>query len=418
MARGKPRISDASQASGRNSSRSSSLAPADRPSSVPPFFNTTFSTHRVSPLFIGPERLTTTRLETLARRLRDTLVGDVVRGIQIGLEATDTPTGQVGALRTVKIRWFRPDAVLGERDDDEAQTNEQRAEQGLWIDIRHENAAYVALLLPGTKAEANKSKTKPSWAMQPLQATDNQAPNRQHFVSLPLLLLRMPLALKTVIGDWLSSTFDCRVSRLSLGTMTLVNMWEGWLAGVGVSSNGPDFTITLGFNAPLHAPKERESRISEDEEEPSDHEQAPAGLRTLDITIAAQDIQHFVSAGEEITPAKDGEDSWKKDPREYRRLVGDNADDGWAWRTESNVDIPFTKALATYLDRHMALDLFHPSVRVTQISCGGFVLGQNRLKILQTDILTEELSRGAWLFVTLLGERIQGKPTAQVFSAS
>lgn len=79
---------------------------------LPPFFNTTFSTHRVSPLYVGRQELTTQRLDQLAHRLRDTLVGDVVRGIQIGLESTDTPAGQVGSLRSVKIRWFHAQRLL------------------------------------------------------------------------------------------------------------------------------------------------------------------------------------------------------------------------------------------------------------------------------------------------------------------
>src|SRR6478735_7719199 len=81
---------------------------------VPPFFNTTFSTHRVSPMHIGKSRLTSQRLQVIASRLRDTLVGDVVRGIQLSLEAADTSFGQVGALKGVRIEWFHASTFLGE----------------------------------------------------------------------------------------------------------------------------------------------------------------------------------------------------------------------------------------------------------------------------------------------------------------
>ncbi|KAJ3484394.1 hypothetical protein NLG97_g7060 [Lecanicillium saksenae] len=225
---------------------------------IPPFFNTTFSTHRVSPLFIGAQPLDQTRLDQLAHRLRDTLVGDVVRGIQIGLESLETPAGQVGPLRYVKFRWFSPADVLGDREVLDGAPDRARGEaaddlsKGLWVEIRHENAAYIALLLPGYTTLQQAGSIKPSdWSMRPGRlATDNNL-DETRFLHLPLLLLRMPQPLKHVIGDWLSTTFDCRVSKLSLGTKTLVNVWEGWIETMGLSTKGPDFVVTLAFNSPL-----------------------------------------------------------------------------------------------------------------------------------------------------------------------
>ena len=67
------------------------------------------------------------------------------------------------------------------------------------------------------------------------------------------------------------------------------------------------------------------------------------------------------------------------------------------------------EALAHHLDHHMALNLFHPGVRVTQVSCGGFVLSQSRIKVVKTADVTEDLSKAAWMFITLLGERVQSE---------
>ncbi|KAG6121917.1 hypothetical protein E4U14_000730 [Claviceps sp. LM454 group G7] len=412
---------------------------------LPPFFNTTFSTHRVSPLFIGQQELDPARLQQLAHRLRDTLVGDVVRGIQIGLESTDTPAGQVGALRSVTIRWFQAQKLLGgdldytEQDSgngiDDAVMRQwnrlsERHKRGLWVEIVHENASYVALLLPGHPGAVRDRRTATSngWAMQSDGKTLDVGADLDQFVHLPLLLLRMPQALKGVIGDWISTTFDCRVSKLNLGTRTLVTVWEDWIKVAGLPGKGPDFSISLAFNAPL-AKKARSSKAApggtevgeqerqepdegEDEDSEDDDTSREPGLRSIDMTISPQDLRRFFRAGEQSGALYGSNNSgpWESDPRERRRLAGGNADDGWAWRTNQAPDEqPFTEALARYLDHHLALNLFHPSVRIVQISCGGFVLAQSRLKVVRVGSVSDQLARAAWVFVTRLGERLRGE---------
>ncbi|KAL6412155.1 hypothetical protein AUP68_04538 [Ilyonectria robusta] len=358
----------------------------------PPFFNTTFSTHRVSPLHLNPEGLTPARLEAISRRLRDTLVGDVVRGIQVGIQATETPSGQVGPLKTVRVQWFQANTVLGGDED-----NENR--RGLWIEIRHENAAYAGILLPGMSASPQ------------LSNTDTQ----NNFLHLPLLLLRMPIALKNVVTDWLSATFDCRVSRMTMGTKTILGVWESWIEAVGINNSGPDFVLTLAFNVPLAATGDTPLEDSNDE---AAQDSPTPGLRSVEITISHQDLQRFARAGAGVQPPqKDIPGPWENDSRERRRLAGGNSDDGWAWRAGRDAKAhPFTEALGRYLAHHLALNLFHPSVRVTQISCSGFVLGQSRLKILRLGEMTDDLSRAAWTFVEQLGDRIEGDQLPQLFS--
>ncbi|KAF4994083.1 hypothetical protein FGRMN_5998 [Fusarium graminum] len=372
---------------------------------VPPFFNTTFSTHRVSPLHIGKKRLTKQRLQVIASRLRDTLVGDVIRGIQLRLEATDTSIGQVGALKGVRIEWFRASTFLGEEingDELEAPRGDQSElpddqKQGLWISIEHENAAYAAILLPGFSDDGSL----------------RQEEDQSKFLHLPLLLMRMPQQLKSVIAEWLAASFDCRVSKVTLGTKTILGVWESWIASNGINDRGTDFTITLAFNAPLPS---NNGPTATDKDQSQDEESTTPGLRSIDITISAQDLRRFVRAGENSRAPIDA--SWKGDAREHRRLAGGNTDDGWAWRTkESHVMTPFTEALGTYLHHHLALNLFHPSVHITQISCAGFVLGQGRLKILMSGEVNQTISRAAWSFVAQLGQRVKGEKLPQVFSA-
>ncbi|KAL4732444.1 hypothetical protein ACLX1H_001460 [Fusarium chlamydosporum] len=369
--------------------------------SVPPFFNTTFSPYRVSPLHVGKTRLSQRRLQILASRLRDTLVGDVVRGIQLRLEATNTTSGQVGSLKRVQIEWFRASTLLGEEvieDELEVPRGDQGnlpddQKQGLWISIEHETAAYAAILLPGL---SNSSARR-------------QEEDQNRFLHLPLLLMRMPQQLKGVVANWLAASFDCRVSRATLGTKTILGVWESWIASNGVSDRDSDLTVTLAFNAPLPA-KNSPTTITGDH--PESEKIASPGLRSIDITVSAQDLRRFVRAGEKDLAFKGTK--WKGDARERRRLAGGNTDDGWAWREgDPSEASPFTDALATYLHHHLALNLFHPSVHVTQISCSGFVLSQGRIKILMPGEINPSLSRAAWSFVAQLGQRVRSEQLPQ-----
>ncbi|KAG8673367.1 hypothetical protein FPOAC2_06811 [Fusarium poae] len=371
---------------------------------APPFFNTTFSTHRVSPLHVGEGRLTRQRLQVIASRLRDTLVGDVVRGIQLRLETADTAIGQVGSLKGVRIEWFRAGTLLGEEDigdDLEIPHGDQSdlpddQKQGLWISIEHENAAYAAILLPGLSDTS----------------TSRQETDENRFLHLPLLLMRMPQQLKSVLADWLAASFDCRVSRVALGTKTIIGVWESWIASNGIDDQGSDLTVTLAFNAPL---SDNTSPTTIPTDQSHNEKIATSGLRSIDITISAQDLQRFVRAGEKHNAI--GKATWKGDARGRRRLAGGNVDDGWAWREKTSPETsPFTDALSNYLHHHLALKLFHPGVRVTQIACSGFVLSQGRVKILMLKEVNPNLSRAAWSFVAQLGQRVRGERLPEVFS--
>lgn len=389
---------------------------------IPQFFNTTFSTHRISPLYIGAQKLDQARLDRLAHRLRDTLVGDVVRGVQIGLEATDTPMGQVGPLKAVTFRWFQATDVLGNNISEDWGELSDEQKKGLWIEMRHENAAYVALLLPGFShsQKGPSTSTASLWNMGLDKPEIGEADSSQ-FLRLPLLLLRMPQALKVVIGEWLSTTFDCRVTKLNLGTRTLVGVLEGWIQESGLPRADSDLVLTLAFNAPV-ADKGRAAMLplsgdaGADDDEEEDNQAAEPGLRSMEISISASDLRRFLRAGKALQKSKratpntaSNAASWEQDDRERRRLAGPHKDDGWGWlKNKEGPANPLMEALANHLNHHMALNLFHPGVRVTQVSCGGFVLSQSRIKIVKSGDVTDDLSRAAWMFVTLLAERVHG----------
>ena len=94
---------------------------ADAPDASSLFYNTTFSAYRVSPLHVGREALDAAYFETLSKRLRATLVGDVVRGVQVGLASDDGALGRAGVLESVEWGWVAlADLLAVDNNDDDA----------------------------------------------------------------------------------------------------------------------------------------------------------------------------------------------------------------------------------------------------------------------------------------------------------
>ncbi|KAK1998777.1 hypothetical protein LX36DRAFT_575610 [Colletotrichum falcatum] len=362
----------------------------------PRFFNTTFSTHRASPLYVGPNALTFPRLQTLSQRLRDTLVGDVVRGVQVGLEGSDSSLGRAGPLERVGIRWVSLDALLGgaldadadlsqDLESDVADSTPEPKKRGLVFEIKYENALCTAVLLPPL---SNKTQDAPQDGLAankfdiPGSLGNTSSGEDSHFLHLPLLLLRMPAPLKSLVIDFLSSTFDCRISSMRLGTKSLTAAWERWIEDAGLPSQGPfvkDMVLTFGF----YVPPPDTSEGSEDRHLDG------LGLKSIDVIIPAEELRRFVKQGKSLaspaenTKRKANSQGYEDDQRKRKRLAGGKADEGWGWIENDNgkKQEPFLRALAAYLDKHLALNLFHPGVRVTRIACGGFVLSEGRVKV-------------------------------------
>jgi hypothetical protein len=79
-------------------------------------------------------------------------------------------------------------------------------------------------------------------------------------------------------------------------------------------------------------------------------------LKHIEITIAGADISGFVDRG---------------------RLLKDT------------YNKPFTAALSAYLKQHLTLDISHPKVHISRISCNSFHLGTERLKLVAPDPLAD-----------------------------
>ncbi|KAI1860920.1 uncharacterized protein JN550_011235 [Neoarthrinium moseri] len=385
--------------------------------------NTTFTAHRLSPLHVGSEPLTPQRLATLSKRLRDVLVGDVVRGVQVGLDTASSDAaalGQTGALESVEWDWAGVRGMLeaqGEAGEDTADDDEQDAASpapepsgrrggrrggqrkkrnnatvpdsspgALKLELKYESNAFSALLLPALSGDAQSSSAEEQqqWTSHPsvpapANPSNSTAPAGDSFLALPLLLIRAPAPLRAVLTDFLTRTFDVRVSPLGLDPGTLVAAFERWLVDSGSVGGGAragkDVVLTLGFTpaAVSAAISSRHGTPAADDagqgggEEGATAEKQPLGLKSIDVTIPAEDVGGFVRAGRAAETAQ-----------------------------------PFTDALADYLRHHLALDTRHAAVRVLRIACDGFVLSEGRVRLSQG-------GDAAWNLLDGLVQKAKGK---------
>ncbi|CAK7265698.1 Bifunctional dehydrogenase and ferrochelatase [Sporothrix epigloea] len=324
-------------------SRSGSLEGAPWPACD--IFNTTFSLYRASPLFVGPDGLSESRLRVLEAQLLDILTGESVRGVDFGLhEDGDSSMGSAGILETITIEWASADRFVA------------TSRPALQAILQYENAQCMAILLPTPEVSGT---TKGA-----------TADPGDTFLSLPILLFRMPASLKVTMARFLSSAFDSRITPLHLSSSDIVRSWESWAYATALPTNGPlarDVVLTLAFNLLelRDVADPREHRIPTYAARPASPKTSTAvtaassqvgdpmniGLRTVDVSIPNRDLGEFLKAGQQL-----------------------ESDD-------NKRGTPFITALAYYFKGHLGLDLSNSAVEVVRVACGGFVLSINRIKI-------------------------------------
>lgn len=305
------------------------MAPA--PGSQYPLYNTTFTLHRASPLYIGDKPLSNANLQVHARRFRDILAGDVLRGVRVGLGAEDDTLARVGALQTVVWKIFKAESEWAVEDATEEALDESVSEathnRGVIVEVNYEKANYTAILLRATSEDdIDSSITHPSH-------------EEAGFLRLPLLLTRMPLSLRETFIQYICRIFDTRVSALKLEGSNLTESFERYT----LNSVNEDSTDEERRSAIQKIIKEIQISVGFD---------IPGGsatLKTIEMHIAREDLPRMLARGNKIT--KDGS--------------------------------PFMAALKSYIRAHLALDLSHEKVKIVKIACGAFVLGEGRLKLTQ-----------------------------------
>ncbi|EYE90233.1 uncharacterized protein EURHEDRAFT_437912, partial [Aspergillus ruber CBS 135680] len=165
--------------------------------------NTSWTLHRLSPLHHDKEFQSLldnpTALNTYAARLRDLLTGDVLSGLQSGVQtglgaggvAEDDTLSKTGVLKS--CIW----EAIPQFDD--TFTCEGYGQTGILITLSYETTTYKAALLASPDSNAHAT----------------SAP-RKGLTPLPLLLTRLPTPPRQTLLTFLSTTFDTYISPLRL----------------------------------------------------------------------------------------------------------------------------------------------------------------------------------------------------------
>jgi hypothetical protein len=306
---------------------------ASEPSEAPPYpiYSTTFAVHRVSPLYHSDNILDNGTLRYYASQFRDLLAGDVLRGVRVGLAGEDEVLARIGGLRDVKWQLLgNENEWLAAADQtqltDDRTMNIENSERGMFMEVTYEKGAYSAILLKG-----------------PIKGQ----PETEGFSNYPLLLTRMPNSLRNTFLEFLSTTFDTRVSVLKLPTKFLTSSLEKFLEGI-TTWRGTVMETVPAIESLRSITKDVFLTLVITNPEDS------ASLKSIDITIPKDDVWRMMIRGKKISEIKPDV------PRGQ----------------------PFITALAYYIDGHLALNINHPDVNITKIACGAFVMGsEGKLKL-------------------------------------
>jgi hypothetical protein len=324
--------------------RGPARAPADPTAPPYPLYGPTHTLYRVSPLHNGTAPLTAS-LPIHARRLRDAIAGDALRGVPLSsadsnAQDAENGAGAWGAFRGCTMRLLGTEAAWERahaRGDDDSDSDEisgagddvQPAEAvGVVIELAFERATHAAVLLGDAAGKA-------------------RVPG---FTCLPLLLVRMPAALRGALLRFLGTAFDARVAPMrlrrrflgrALDTVIDKRLAEGQRGGALVDVGAFPRGLQLQLAFPAAAPM----------------------LKNIDVDLNQADLSEFVSHGQKL---------WEQ------RATNDQA-------SESPITGPFTMALAEYLSRHLALNFEHSAVVLSKFSLGPFALsGEGKVKVMES----------------------------------
>ncbi|KZF23360.1 hypothetical protein L228DRAFT_114595 [Xylona heveae TC161] len=400
-----------------------------------------------------------------ARRLRNVLKGDSLREVQVGLSSSagnDDTLLKAGALLDCswsvlgsEEEWAseqrrtrrRRDASKGNGQDagnqeqgeangepnngnptgnqdtsahpapgqDTRQTDtsgDRTCIHGILVEVRYERATYKAILLGDERAPS------PPPPPQEAQTSNNRigvhSALPEGFTHLPLLLTRMPSALRRTFLEYLASAFDTRASPFTLSSNRLCERIEEFLSDSGFGASQDHEEDTGGDNeSPSH---EAASRSIKDLSLSLRFAPPVAPLlKTLDITISKTDIWNFIqmgrrqlarqqqdsSASQSVPPPNPQNTITTPETRSTRKRKRPSPDHTpphpphpssssllpspssvLASSTQPRTKGPFISALSAHTATHLAMPLTHPSIAIHKIACSGFVLASDgRIKL-------------------------------------
>lgn len=233
---------------------------------VYPLYNRTYSLYRVSPLHHGAGLLLDEKtLRSHAKRLKEQLKGDNVRGVQVDFASAED-VAKLGPLE--ECSWD----MLGDEDawidrhmqaaDPEgsqlsAGTTPERA-RGFQVSLEYEKQSYNALFLrdPGV----------------------TQSPHG--FTSLPLLLVKMPGPVRDIFLNYIRTSFDAHVTPLKLPSPFITSSLETYFRNLCSQTSTQSIKDVI---RQLHVQLSFPSTTTL--------------LKHIEVTIAGSDVSGFVNRG-------------------------------------------------------------------------------------------------------------------------
>lgn len=307
-------------------------------SPIYPLYDTAFTLHRTSPLYTGLDHpLERVDLQQLARKFRDILAGEVLRGVQVGLDPDYTVLGTSGALRSVvwgplpyEERWDEHNEVQVDNEEDTGSGLDES--RGHSISIKYEKTEYTAILFRDTTGNGNVWDT-----------TLGAGEVKDGFESFPLLLCKMPGPLRDTFVEFLATTFDARVSILQFPNNYIMKSFEQYVGYVCLGEDGEPLSDAESSRTLKRVVGGVDVQIGFD---------VPGGsLKSITMKLTQQDLPRIIAMGKKLQ------------------------------NTPGNA--PFFDAMVGYVNKHLALDLTHDRVKNTRIACNAFVLGaEGRVKFI------------------------------------
>ena len=283
-----------------------------------------FTLYRLSPLNYDSSA-SLLLAETLlfhSRRFTESLKGDVLRGVHVGLQVGGSGEASVGtgSLKTCQWAQLRPEHAIS--DEEVGQGHGFFGLEGIKVDIQYEKTTYTALML---------------------RNPDSMHSRQANQVYLPLLVIRMPSALRDSLIAYIGMTFDTRIEPMRLSSQLMGDMLELYLeesvrAGddqLGKMMRGVQ--LVLGFR----------NAVAPD-------------LKTLSVDIRREEVTGFIKKGKAIIQEASSE---ANAGRRVKR-VGDS----------DQQPKPFMTAMKKYIAEQTSLDMEHKDVFLSKLSCGGFAL--------------------------------------------
>jgi len=286
------------------------------------FYDGSFTLYRLSPIY-DSSAASLPLPETLllhSRRFTESLKGDVLRGVHVGLGGSGEASIASGSLKA--CQWTQLDPTAAISDEDGTQGPGIPGLEGIKVDVQYEKTTYTALLLRNR------------------DSTDSRQANQMY---LPLLMIRTPPALRDSLIAYIGTTFDTRIEPMRLSSHFMGDMLELYLGELLNAGSEQSEKVMKGIQLVLGF----RNAVAPD-------------LKTLSIDIRREEVTGFIKKGKTLIQEASSEGN------AGQKVKGSGKSD--------EQPKPFMTAMKKYIAEQTSMDIYHKDVFFSKLSCGGFVL--------------------------------------------